>query len=89
MRQFIATDMITVQGKGARYDSKSIANLGLDTFSSAVLLDHDHEHDIPIICELLKTPVSYIGALGSTRTHKSRLDLLRSEGVLQNDLNWI
>ncbi len=74
---------------GSRYDSKSIANIGLDRFSSAVLLDHDHEHDIPIICELLKTPISYIGALGSTRTHKNRLDLLRSEGVLQNDLNRI
>jgi xanthine dehydrogenase accessory factor len=69
------------------YDLKRIESLGLDEFSSAVLLDHDHEHDIPLICELIKTPVSYIAALGSKKTHQNRLALLAMEGIMQNDLS--
>ena len=69
------------------YDLKMIENLGLDKYSSAVLLDHDHDHDIPLICALIKTPISYIAALGSQKTHQHRLALLEAEGVMPHDLS--
>lgn len=69
------------------YDLKVIENLGLDKFSSVVLLDHDHEHEIPLICKLIATPVSYMAALGSKNTHQNRLDLLAMEGLSKTDLS--
>ena len=69
------------------YDLKMIESLGLDESSLAVLLDHDHEHDIPLICKLITTPVAYIAALGSKKNHQKRLALLEMEGLIRNDLS--
>ena len=59
---------------------------GLDQYSAMVLLSHDHDWDIPILIETLKTQVAHIAVLGSRATHKQRLSLLEAEGVSKEDL---
>ncbi len=53
----------------------------LDNASSLILLSHEHEWETPVLMSALTTPVTHIAALGSRRTHQTRLELLRSEGV--------
>lgn len=55
--------------------------LPTDKRTAAVLLFHDHEWEPPILQRLLKTKCFYIGAMGSQRTHRIRLDLLEAIGV--------
>jgi xanthine dehydrogenase accessory factor len=45
------------------------------------VLTHDHKFDIPALVAALNTKVGYVGAMGSRRTHETRVELLRDEGV--------
>ena len=45
------------------------------------VLTHDHKFDVPAITTALTTRVGYLGAMGSRRTHKQRLERLREAGV--------
>jgi xanthine dehydrogenase accessory factor len=45
------------------------------------VLTHDHKFDIPAIAAALDTKVGYIGAMGSRKTHRARVELLLSAGV--------
>jgi xanthine dehydrogenase accessory factor len=45
------------------------------------VLTHDHKFDVPAIAAAVKTRVGYLGAMGSRRTHESRIERLRDAGV--------
>jgi xanthine dehydrogenase accessory factor len=53
---------------------------GLDTRTAVVTLTHDAKLDDPALDAALKSPVFYIGALGSTRTHAKRVVRLKDAG---------
>jgi xanthine dehydrogenase accessory factor len=53
---------------------------GLDTRTALVLLTHDPKLDDPALEAALASDVFYIGALGSTRTHASRVARLEERG---------
>lgn len=53
---------------------------GLDTRTAVVTLTHDPKLDDPALDAALRSPVFYIGALGSTRTHAKRVARLRGAG---------
>ncbi len=65
---------------------KSFDTSYLDEHTSMVLLSHDHDWDVPILTNALRTNVSYISALGSKATHKDRLTYLADNGVNSDDL---
>ncbi len=56
---------------------------GLDTRTAVVTLTHDPKLDDPALDAALKSPVFYIGALGSTRTHAKRVARLTEAGFAQ------
>ena len=58
----------------------AIATLGLDARTALVLLTHDPKLDDPAIEAALASDVFYIGALGSKRTHASRVERLVAKG---------
>lgn len=67
-----------------RFDSwpdEAMAELALDRRTAVVTLTHDPKLDDPALLAAIKSPVFYIGALGSTRTHAKRLVRLRAEGA--------
>ena len=69
-----------VQMSGAWPDA-AIATLAPDHRTAVIVLTHDPKLDDPALEVTLKSPVFYIGALGSTRTHAKRLDRLREAGL--------
>jgi xanthine dehydrogenase accessory factor len=54
--------------------------LRLDTRTAVVTLTHDPKLDDPALDRALRSGAFYIGALGSRRTHASRLERLRALG---------
>ncbi len=45
------------------------------------VLTHDHKFDVPAIVAALATPIGYLGAMGSRRTHAERIERLIEAGV--------
>jgi xanthine dehydrogenase accessory factor len=60
-----------------------------DPYTAVVLLFHEHEWEPPILKEALMTEGFYIGVLGSRRSHKERIEVLREMGVSEADLDRI
>lgn len=61
----------------------ALARIGLDEHTAVVTLTHDPKLDDPALCAALQSPVFYIGALGSTRTHAKRIERLREHGLAE------
>jgi xanthine dehydrogenase accessory factor len=51
-----------------------------------VVLTHDPKFDVPALEEGLRSPVGYIGLLGSTSTQEERQSALRERGFTEKDL---
>ncbi|PKA39023.1 XdhC family protein [Rhizobium sullae] len=58
----------------------------LDAYTAVVAVTHDPKIDDFPIAEALRTGCFYIGALGSRKTHGSRLDRLKKEGFSDGEL---
>ncbi len=61
----------------------ALARIGLNENTAVVTLSHDPKLDDPALCAALQSPVFYIGALGSTRTHARRIERLREQGLAE------
>jgi xanthine dehydrogenase accessory factor len=59
---------------------------GLDTRTALVLLTHDPKLDDPALMIALRSKAFYIGALGSKRTHASRVARLQEAGFTDADI---
>jgi xanthine dehydrogenase accessory factor len=53
----------------------------LSARDAVCVLTHDHKFDVPAILAALKTPVGYLGAMGSRRTCEERVRRLEDEGA--------
>lgn len=62
------------------WPDEALERLGLDPATALVALSHDPKLDDPALELALPSPVFYIGALGSRRTHEKRLERLRAAG---------
>lgn len=67
---------LTLVGPGASSQVSAI-----DACTAVVLLHHDLNLEDDLLRRALLSPAFYIGALGSTRTHRRRLDRLKSIGM--------
>ncbi|MHB9849446.1 XdhC family protein [Streptomyces sp. Tue6028] len=50
------------------------------------VLTHDAKFDVPLLELALRGPASYVGAMGSRRTHGDRLERLREAGLSEAEL---
>jgi xanthine dehydrogenase accessory factor len=62
------------------WPDRAVAGLAPDARTAIVTLTHDPKLDDPALCVALRSDAFYIGALGSRKTHQSRLRRLRPEG---------
>ncbi|MEO1367516.1 MAG: XdhC/CoxI family protein [Acidobacteriota bacterium] len=62
------------------WPDEALRTLGVDANTFVVLLSHDLKLDVPAL-EVALPSARYIGALGSKKTHRKRLDRLRDAGV--------
>jgi len=53
------------------------------------ILTHDVKFDVPALRVALASPVGYVGAMGSRRTHSRRVERLREEGVSEESLSRV
>jgi xanthine dehydrogenase accessory factor len=68
------------------WPSEGLAELGLDRRTAVVTVTHDPKLDDPALQAALASDAFYIGALGSRRTHRARLDRLREAGLSESQL---
>jgi xanthine dehydrogenase accessory factor len=71
------------------WPAEALAELRLDHRTAVVTVSHDPKLDDPALLAALEGDPFYIGALGSRRTHASRLARLEAEGVDPKSLQRI
>ena len=70
----------------AEWPDEALAAAGIDQRTAIVALTHDPKIDDPALEAALGSPAFYVGALGSKRTHASRLARLAERGSSQEAL---
>lgn len=68
-----------------RWPDEALAKMKGDPRTALVTLTHDPKLDDPALDWALRTPAFYIGALGSRKTHESRLQRLAGRGFSAAD----
>jgi xanthine dehydrogenase accessory factor len=63
-----------------------IDQVPLDRRTWVVILSHDQRHENPVLEAALKSPVRYIGCMGSRRTQDLRVGRLREMGFSEEDI---
>jgi xanthine dehydrogenase accessory factor len=65
------------------WPDRHLAKIGaeLGPRDAVCVLTHDPKFDVPAIVAALATDVGYLGAMGSRRTHATRVERLRAAGV--------
>ena len=64
-----------------RWPDEAVAAARPDAATAVVTLSHDIKIDDPALIAALASPVGYIAALGSTRSHAARVERLRAAGL--------
>jgi len=63
------------------YSRTQVPPMHGDRWTAVVFLFHDHDWEESLLPPALGVPAFYHGAIGSTRTHEMRLEMLRHRGV--------
>ncbi|WP_432541569.1 XdhC family protein [Kineococcus sp. SYSU DK002] len=64
-----------------RWPVEYLRTTAVDERTVVCVLTHDERFDVPLLEEALRGPAGYVGALGSRRTHRERVDRLLARGV--------
>lgn len=68
------------------WPDEALDEASLDAYSHVVILTHDPKFDLPTLARALRSPVRYIGAMGSRGTHERRKEQLRKQGFSEDEL---
>jgi xanthine dehydrogenase accessory factor len=63
-----------------------LARTPVDERTVICVLTHDPKFDVPLLEVALRSPATYIGAMGSRRTHNDRIARLRERGLTETEL---
>jgi xanthine dehydrogenase accessory factor len=66
--------------------ARHLSSVETDRDTVVVSLTHDPKFDIPLLCEALRRPLAYVGAIGSRRTCAERSRSLIAAGVTEHQL---
>ena len=64
-----------------RYLAAEAAAGNIDSRTAICVLTHDPKFDIPLLKEALALDIAFVGAMGSRRSHRQRVDELLASGV--------
>jgi xanthine dehydrogenase accessory factor len=68
------------------WPDRHMATRDLGTRDVVLVFTHDSKFDEPALLAALRSGAGYIGALGSRRTHRDRVERLRAAGVSEEEL---
>jgi xanthine dehydrogenase accessory factor len=85
-RRFPDADRVVVDWPHRYLDAQAAAGL-LDARTALCVLTHDAKFDVPLLERALRMPLGFVGAMGSRRTHRDRLERLREAGLSDVELN--
>lgn len=85
-RSFAAAERFEGFTLTTEWPDEALARLKPDPRSAVVTLTHDPKLDDPALEIALRSSTFYVGALGSRKTHASRLDRLRARGFGDGEL---
>jgi xanthine dehydrogenase accessory factor len=89
-RQAFATEQrFTDVALLVQWPDEALTGMSLDERTALIALTHDPKIDDPALILALRSACFYIGALGSRKTHASRLERLRQAGFSEDDLKRI
>lgn len=71
------------------WPDEALEALSLDRRTAVVLLSHDPKLDDPALVVALRSPVFYIGALGSRKTQAKRRERMIREGFSESEIDRI
>ncbi|MCL2536571.1 MAG: XdhC family protein [Nocardiaceae bacterium] len=84
--RFPTADEVIVDWPHRYLAAQAAAGL-IDGRTVICVLTHDPKFDVPLLEVALRLPeVAYVGAMGSERTHRDRLDRLREAGLTADEL---
>jgi xanthine dehydrogenase accessory factor len=66
--------------------SEIVAELAPGKNAAVVLVAHDYKYELPVLREILRSPVGYIGLLGSRKRGAAVRELLAAEGFMPDEL---
>jgi xanthine dehydrogenase accessory factor len=66
--------------------SELVGAIDANRRTAIVLLAHDYKYELPVLRDVLRKPVGYIGMLGSKKRGAAMRDLLRGEGFTDEEL---
>lgn len=84
-RAFATEDRFPGVALSNEWPDEALAELKPDFRTAVVTLTHDPKLDDPALIAALRSDAFYIGALGSKKTHASRLERLRAAGFTDAD----
>ena len=64
-----------------------LARAEVDGRSVVLSLVHDEKFEVPLLVAALRGPAGFVGALGSRRTHRRRVEALRAAGLADEEIN--
>lgn len=65
---------------------EDVQEQSIDPFTAVILLYHDLDRELPVLLAALRCAPFYIGALGSQRTHATRVEKLLSLGFGEDEI---
>ena len=68
------------------WPKEALEEVGIDESTFVAVLSHDPKIDLPAIESALRSPARYIGVLGSKKSHRKRMSVLREKGYSDLDL---
>jgi xanthine dehydrogenase accessory factor len=66
--------------------SEIVAQLPQTSGTAAILVAHDYKYELPVLRQLLRAPIGYIGMLGSKKRGAAVREILRDEGFTDDEL---
>lgn len=87
--RFLTEERFPAVALDDRWPDEAIAALRPDPATAIVTLSHDTKIDDPALIAALASPASYVGALGSRRSHAARRERLAAAGVADAALDRI
>lgn len=70
----------------AEWPDVALPPLNIDHYTAFVAVTHDPKIDDPALLHAVQRDCFYIGALGSRKTHATRADRLKAQGVSEADI---